>query len=298
MSKREALAEDVVAEVAAARAPRRAPCSSACCGERVLAAHVEVAVLAAGREGGDRHRLDERERVALHQHAVLERAGLGLVGVADQVVRARRLAGDGVPLAAGRERGAAAAQQLRVRHLADHALGAELDRAPQRRVAAVRAVLVEARRIDGRRGTAEQAQRRVAGLRQHGDAAPGPGRRRRAAASTAAAVVGASVRSCGLVAGLARRARPARDRTGRGTGCGTRSRSRRRTARPRAPKRSSSCAISSSRAAQRQAMSSHTCTTRARARLDGEQRVERGDAVGVGRRHVEPAADVVERRPG
>ncbi len=105
-------------------------------------------MLAAGGVAGDRHRLDHGERIALHQHAVLERARLGLVGVADQVVRPRGLAGDRLPFAPGREGGAAAAQQLRVLELADDALGPELDRAPQRRVAAVGAVVVEARRID------------------------------------------------------------------------------------------------------------------------------------------------------
>ena len=43
--------------------------------ERVLGADVDVALLRARREAGDRERLDERERVALHQHAVLERPG-------------------------------------------------------------------------------------------------------------------------------------------------------------------------------------------------------------------------------
>ena len=66
--------------------------------ERVLGADVDEALRAARREAGDRHRLDERERVALHQHAVLERARLRLVGVADDVVRLRRLARDGLPL--------------------------------------------------------------------------------------------------------------------------------------------------------------------------------------------------------
>ena len=74
--------------------------------------------------------------------------GLGLVGVADQVVRAGRLAGDGLPLDAGRERGAAAAHQLRVLDLADHAVGAELDARAQRLVAAGGAVVVEADRVD------------------------------------------------------------------------------------------------------------------------------------------------------
>ena len=144
------------------RKPRSRACSTACSmrslRERVLAAHVEVAVLAAGRVRGDRHRLDDGERVALHEHAVLERARLGLVGVADQVVRAARLARDGVPLAPHRERGAAAPDEARVDDLADHALGAELDRAPQRVVAAVGAVVVEALGVD-RADAAQQPQR-------------------------------------------------------------------------------------------------------------------------------------------
>ena len=66
---------------------------------RVLAAHVDVAALAAGRVRGDRHRLDQRERIALDEHAILERARLGLVGVADEVVRPHRLARHCLPLA-------------------------------------------------------------------------------------------------------------------------------------------------------------------------------------------------------
>ena len=65
---------------------------------RVLPAEVEVAPLAAGRVGGDGHRLDHRERIALHQLAVLERPRLGLVRVADEVVRAGRLPCDRLPL--------------------------------------------------------------------------------------------------------------------------------------------------------------------------------------------------------
>src|SRR6185436_20777143 len=43
-------------------------------GERIFAPDVEEAALAAGGEARDGHRLDERERIALHQHAVLEGA--------------------------------------------------------------------------------------------------------------------------------------------------------------------------------------------------------------------------------
>ena len=59
------------------------------CGERVFTADVDVAVLAARGERADRHRLDDRERVLLHQHAVLEGARFRLVRVADEVVRLR-----------------------------------------------------------------------------------------------------------------------------------------------------------------------------------------------------------------
>ena len=55
--------------------------------ERVLAADVDEALVAARGERGDRHRFDDRERIALHQDAILERARLGFVRVADQVVR-------------------------------------------------------------------------------------------------------------------------------------------------------------------------------------------------------------------
>src|SRR5581483_2314300 len=60
-------------------------------GERVLRADVDEALRRAGREPRDRNRLDERERILLHDDPVLERAGLRLVGVADDVVRLRRL---------------------------------------------------------------------------------------------------------------------------------------------------------------------------------------------------------------
>ncbi len=91
--------------------------------ERVFAADVQKALLRAGREARDRHRLDQRERIVLHEHAVLERPRLGLVGVAHQVVRAPRGARDRVPLAASRERRAAAAHEPRLGDLAGHAGG-------------------------------------------------------------------------------------------------------------------------------------------------------------------------------
>ena len=95
-------------------------------GLRVLAADVDVAQVGTGRERRDRHRLDDRERVALEQHPVLERARLRLVGVADEVVRLRRLGGDRGPLPPGREGGAAAPDQPGRRDLGDDGIRADL----------------------------------------------------------------------------------------------------------------------------------------------------------------------------
>ena len=94
----EALAHHVVAEEASGRAPASIAFSSIEVAMRVLAPDVEEPLLRPGREAGDRQRLDHRERVVLHQDAVLEGAGLGLVRVADEVVRAHRLLRDRLPL--------------------------------------------------------------------------------------------------------------------------------------------------------------------------------------------------------
>ena len=222
---------------------------------RVLAAQVDVAARAAGRIAGDRHRLDQRERIALDHDAVLERARLGLVGVADQVVRPGRLARHRLPLDAGRERGAAAAHQLRVLDLADHALRPELDRQAQRLVAAGGAVRVEADRVDLARRARAAAGRR--GLWQHRHRVAGDvlAAQRR---EHVAAVVGRQLELVRLSGRRSRRARRAHGRTGRGRDSGTRWRSRRRTASPSGPNRSSSCAISSSEPKQRHARSSQT----------------------------------------
>ena len=117
---------------------------------------------------GDGHRLDHRVGIALDQHTVLERPGLGLVGVADHIVRMGRLARHGLPLDAHRERGAATPQDPGVLDLAHDAARAELDRAPQRLVAALGAVVVEALRLDAA-DPAQQPQSRLAGLRRRGN---------------------------------------------------------------------------------------------------------------------------------
>jgi hypothetical protein len=83
-------------------------------GQRVLTPEVEVAARRARGEALDRDRLDDRERVGLHEHAVLERARFGFVGVAHDVMGLGRLGGDGGPLPAGGERRPATAEELRL----------------------------------------------------------------------------------------------------------------------------------------------------------------------------------------
>ena len=164
--ERESLTEHVVSEIPA---PPRFGQRSAehMVRVRILTAQVDEPLVAIRCVGRDRHRLDQRERVSLHDHPVLERAGLGLVGVADQVMRACRLPCHRLPFHTCRERGAAPALKLRVLELTDDALGPELERAPQRGVTAVRTVLVEARGL-GAADAAQQAQALVALLRHGG----------------------------------------------------------------------------------------------------------------------------------
>ena len=258
---------------------------------RVLAAEVDVALLAARGIGGDRHRLDQRERVALHHHAVLEGSRLRLVGVADQIVGPGRLPCHRLPLDAGREGGAAASLQLRVLDLADDALGPELERTSQRRVAAVCPVVVQAGGIDGP-DTAEQAQAALARLRHlgnrfgprlpAGEQGEHPGRARgrddvllralagdrqhRGRGAIALAETGAAIPGRGAVFGQLALAAEALLQLGD------------QLLRAVAAAGDVLADVDDPR----------------RPRVDGEQRVEGGDTVGVGRRDRQPRADVVQ----
>ena len=132
-------------------------------GQRVLAAQVQVAELAAGRVAGDRHRLDHAERIVLEDHAVLERPRLGLVGVADQVVRADRVGGRRPPTCGRsgtpRRRGRAASASVTSRMTPCRP---EVERGRRRLVAAVGAVAVEALGSTGRPGAGAAALGRPA----------------------------------------------------------------------------------------------------------------------------------------
>ncbi len=113
----------------------------------VLAADVDEDVLRLDPVRGDEAALEEAERDAQHDLAVLERPGLRLVGVDDEVVRLLELLGLGHerPLAPGREEGAAAAAQARRVELGDHVVRRHRAGLAQRREPARRDVVVDAR---------------------------------------------------------------------------------------------------------------------------------------------------------
>jgi hypothetical protein len=100
--------------------------------------------------GRDQHPLEELVGVALEQDAVLEGAGLHLVGVGDQVLRPGRALAERheAPLGRGGEAGAAAPTQAGVLDQGLHAARVEvLEHLAQRPVAAQPLVGGEVRRL-------------------------------------------------------------------------------------------------------------------------------------------------------
>ena len=95
-------------------------------GQRILRADVDVHVARADGPRADEHALDQAVGVGLDDGAVHERAGIALVGVADEVlVLALGVAG-GVPLEPGGEARAAAPGQAGDLDLVDDGLGAHV----------------------------------------------------------------------------------------------------------------------------------------------------------------------------
>ena len=292
MSNAMPLAEDVLAQEAA-RAGGCDRVDQPVPAQRVLAAQVQVAALAAGGDAGDRHRLDDEERVVLEDHAVLERPRLGLVGVADQVVRALGVAGHRLPLAAGRERGAAAAHQLRVA-----SPRAAPGRAPSRSPRAAppsrrgRGSCRCSRDRRRRRGAAAAAtDRPPAGRAAPARAAASPPASRLAMSS---AVTGATEASCGSSPATVNMAAGARSHMPRhGLSC--------QTACPLpgccalGPDRALELGHQLLRAARDAGHVGADVRDHGRLGLEREQRVERRHAVGLRRRDRQPPADVVQR---
>ena len=117
----EARAEDVLAQQAPLAALLDRPLDPLD-GHRIFGADVEEALLGADGEAADDHPLDHVQRIALQHAAVHERAGIALVGVADEV--AGRVGGLGahLPLLPGGISAAAAAAELRAGDFLDHPL--------------------------------------------------------------------------------------------------------------------------------------------------------------------------------
>ena len=112
-----------------------------------LAADVDVARLGADRVRADRAALDEGVRRPAHDFAILERARLGFVGVAAEVVRLAVARLHERPLHARREAGAAAAAQPRFLDDVDDVARRHAERLLQRLVAAALLPAVERDRL-------------------------------------------------------------------------------------------------------------------------------------------------------
>jgi hypothetical protein len=88
-----------------------------------LAPHVDERLVGANREARDDDALEQDVGVGEHERHVLAGAGLGLVGVDDQVVRLVVTLRDEAPLHAGRESGATAPTQAGVLDQRDDRVG-------------------------------------------------------------------------------------------------------------------------------------------------------------------------------
>ncbi len=78
--------------------------------QRILGAHVNDAFGRAHHVGADDHAFKQRMWIALDLVAVHVRAGVALIGVADDVFDVRFGLGQKIPLVSGKEAGAAAAR--------------------------------------------------------------------------------------------------------------------------------------------------------------------------------------------
>ena len=114
---------------------------------RIFGTNVDEAFGGADGNAGDRHAFDQDERIAFHDHPVGEGAAVAFVSVADDVFPVGFGVSDGLPLDAGREAGAAAPAQPRLRDLLDDS-GRVGERFREPFVAVVRFVIFERTRID------------------------------------------------------------------------------------------------------------------------------------------------------
>src|SRR5208282_1876545 len=91
----------------------------------VLAADIDVGSVRADGDGGDHGAFDDGVGIVLEDEAVLARAGLALIAVAEHVLGLGALLGDERPLHAGGKTGAAASAEVAGLDLVDDAVGTE-----------------------------------------------------------------------------------------------------------------------------------------------------------------------------
>ena len=117
-------------------------------GARILATQIDITPFRADGVTCNGHRLDQRKRVTLENGAILERTGLALISIADEVTRRGRLLGGALPFDAGRECRTAAPHQSGILDLADDFPGLHFERPSQPGVTILFDIVVDAFRID------------------------------------------------------------------------------------------------------------------------------------------------------
>lgn len=114
---------------------------------RILAAHVDVALGRARRHARDDHAFDQHERIALHDEAVGEGAGVAFIRIADDVLLVRIRAAHGFPFDAGGECRAAASAQAGIDERFAHRVAVHVEHLAQARKSAERGVIVDGKRV-------------------------------------------------------------------------------------------------------------------------------------------------------
>ncbi len=268
----------------------------------VLAAQIDPTLLTPAGVGGEGHRLDDREGVLFEQDPVLECPGLRLVGVANEMARLCDRLGDRQPLPARREGSAASSDELRGDDLLDHTVATELEGAGERPVAAARSVSVEAGRIDDAHSR-EQTQilgsrLRHAGSDRRQSVRADRMRFGRVAVHGAADEIGVGDRSDDLAAAdLSSAHQPGRGRPFAEAETGALQPGRAAIIRclPRGTQGCFELGAQPRRSAEATGEVVADVRDHRRPRLGRDQVVERRDTPGLGRRHAQAPADVLER---
>src|ERR1700722_4119025 len=114
---------------------------------RIFGADIDVAYGCADGQRRDGHAFDQEERIALHQHAVGERAAVAFIGVADDVILISLDPRGRAPFNAGWKTRPTTPAQARGKNLLDRRLRTQRSRAFEARGAAVTSIVVKRQRV-------------------------------------------------------------------------------------------------------------------------------------------------------